>query len=182
MALLTSRPRRPVTATGGMDMFADKKNEFESKKKNLNAILADLYTRQHELHREKEAWGKGLNRAQEILCRGRNETHALSNNGKEAVKDLVAQANRHLEITKVLIAETDSEVKKVKEQVAKIDSIIARLQNANYMLELNSQLKNRSAMMEEAGIGIGTIEFDAIERDLRRLEYTTTALLELTGK
>ena len=165
-----------------IETFAGKSKEFEKKRDELQKMSQALKTRKMELIGERDEWKTGISQAHDIIGRGHNGRIAVSRNGKEAIKVLIEQAQKHVDINDALIAETQTELTKVIEQVEKINSLLASLKNSSYLLELSSSLQNKSVKMKDAGIGIGVIEFESIERDVRLLEYTTKALLEITSE
>lgn len=164
-----------------IDIMADKQKELEQKKIEILALATAMCDRHDVLKNETSSWENGLAEAHDMVRRGYYRNHVLSYNGKEAIKELIEQAQENVTTCRTQMREIAAELQKITDQVEKIDDLLARLKNVTYLSALKSSQRERNSYLEVVDQGGFAAEFEAIERNVRRLEYTTNAFLELTS-
>lgn len=167
---------------GPTDAMKEKAKEFEQKKLEILSIANDLCDRHDVLKNEHEAWGQGLREAHEMIRCGYSGKHVLSHNGKEVIRELISQGEENIDLLRTEMKEIADKLQRITDQVKTIDDLLGRLKNFSYLAELEMSKRERIKNMNAiAGNGSFTTEFETLERNIRRLEYTTDAFLELAS-
>jgi hypothetical protein len=109
---------------------------------------------------------------------------ALSPASREAMEQLIAQGKIAIDLSdKEHLMQQDT-LEKIHEQLSKIENVLLRLKNLEYAASIQKSIKEKSASLNgpKAPIEAMGFNWEELNRDLRREEYVTQALIELGGK
>lgn len=157
----------------------------------------DLFERKYEeLSRSKEAQGKitltawkkasawkNLIASKERELSRYSESY-VSPTARESMEQLIAQGKIALDLSEKEHLMHQDTLEKICEQLSKIENVLLRLKNLEYAASIQQSIKEKSASLNgpKAPIEAMGFNWEELNRDLRREEYVTQALIELGGK
>lgn len=157
----------------------------------------ELFERKYEeLSRSKETQGKITLTAwkkysawKQLVAAKERELSRYSKNyvssaSHEALEQLIAQGKIALDLSEKEHQMHQDTLEKIHEQLSKIETVLLRLKNLEYATSIQKSIKEKSVSLNGPKTPIEAMGFnwEELNRDLRREEYVTQALIELGGK
>lgn len=106
----------------------------------------------------------------------------ISDESLKLLENLITQAEGHLEINEREIATTEALLVQAKKNHEGISSVMNRLEAMDYQRSLDESLRKRyEAQSTQETIMVEKLDSDEFAREIRQLNYTTQALLELSS-
>lgn len=104
-----------------------------------------------------------------------------SDNAKKALAKLATQAENYLRSTQKELDMQEKVLSNILTQLSAIEEMIVRLKNSEYEIQLHEKFKSLESKSLEGFSTAEDIGFNLqeLERDIKRLEYTSEALLEI---
>lgn len=111
----------------------------------------------------------------------REDGLSLSDNAKEALAKLASQAEKYLRSTQKELDMYKKLLSNILTQLSAIEEMMVRLKNSEYEIQLHEKFKDLQSKSLEGFSATEDISFNLqeLERDVKRLEYTSEALLEI---
>lgn len=111
----------------------------------------------------------------------REDGLSLSDNAKKALAKLATQAENYLRSTQKELDMYEKLLSNILTQLSAIEEMKVRLKNSAYEIQLQKKFKDLQSKSLEGFSFTEDISFnlEEIERDVKRLEYTSEALLEI---
>lgn len=169
-------PGTPDYLNGQRELFNKKYAELIIRKNEQEATV--------NLSRAKVGeWDSMIMQAEREMSRyGQNY---LSPRAKEAMKQLLVQAK---EAKKLASKERDMHedtMDRIIDQLTQVEAVLFRLKSVDYSMAIHKSIQEKSMILNSSASMENPAEaFDLTEltRELRRVEYTTQALIELGAK
>lgn len=112
----------------------------------------------------------------------RNQNENVSDEAVQVLKNLLKQAKGSLELTEREIVTKNALLAQARKNHDAIISVISRLEAMDYQRSLDNSIRERySKQSQSEAVMIEKLDSDEFERELRRLSYTSQALLELSA-
>lgn len=169
-------PAAPDYLNGQRDLFNEKYEALTRRRNEQKAVV--------DLCRAKESqWGSMIFQAEREM--ERYGQYHLSPRAREAKMQLLTQAKEAKNLAAQESKMHEDTMDRIIEQLTQIESVLFRLKSVDYAMEIQNNLKTKAMALHSSSSIEGQIDaFDMTEltRELRRVEYTTQALIELGAK
>jgi hypothetical protein len=109
----------------------------------------------------------------------------LSKNAKNAMLQLLEQAKATREIAEQEHAMQLDTLHRILDQLTQVEAVLFRLKSAHYSISIQNSIREKALALNAPSSMDSVVDaFDLTEltRELRRVEYTTQALIELGAK
>lgn len=201
--ILRSRKQADTTAIGS---FLSQREDFVKKAEALQKKGTEIKSDLRFLNNKAIEWKRLISETETIIhtknnsqmryadrVSPRNRHHDydsydnlptnVSNEAIPVLKHLLMQAKGSLELTEREIVTKNALLTQTRKNHEAIISVISRLEAMDYQRSLDNSIRERySKQNQSEAVMIEKLDSDEFERDLRRLSYTSQALLELTSK
>lgn len=157
-----------------LDNFVDSKKILEEKFQALtNKKLAS--------ERKMRITQDRISRWERLIGEATYGREHLSEKANLAIDKLVSQAENYLRNTEKELEMHQTVLNSIREQLSSIEEMLVRLKNSEYEIHLHNTFKGlKKDTVEELSAQENlTLNLQEIERDVKRLEYTSEALLEI---
>lgn len=187
--ILHSRKDVPLTE----DSFENKRIEFQAKAAALRDNISALKEEIRFLRSKTDEWEALINQTERMILEkntGWNSSRSgsydkkqsLSDEAVQALKHLLRQAKGHQELDERDIQTKQALITQASTNLQHITSVLSRLEMLNYQRSIDKSLQERYDKQHNSeAVMIEKLDSKEFERELRRLSYSTQALLELTG-
>lgn len=111
--------------------------------------------------------------------------HYVSEQARAAMKQLLEQAEVSLKLASQERDMQQDTLDKIVGQLSQIETVLLRLKSVNYSLEIQKSIRDKSIALNTASSLENTVDafnMEELNRELRLVEYTTQALIELGAK
>lgn len=169
--------------------FEEKRIEFVEKAKQLRQNCSKLEAEMLELHQKAGKWQSMIAETQRMIetkstryARGKFKYEELTHEAVHSLTTLVNQAEGYLELTEREIRVKQELVEQSRKNLDDLTSILNRLEAIEYQREVAETLRDahRSQSSMENHL-IERLDSESFAREMRAMDYTTQALLEITS-
>lgn len=184
--------RKDVTLAA--DSFENKRSEFQAKATALRANISSLKEEIKFLRSKSNEWESLISETEWMIMdknTGWNRSNRsgsydkkqnLSDEAVQALKNLLRQAKGHQELDDRDIQTKQALITQASTNLQHITSVLSRLEMLNYQRSIDKSLQERYDKQKNSeAVMIEKLDSKEFEREIRRLSYSTQALLELTG-
>lgn len=153
---------------------------FEASKETITKKFDALTSKKQEREASITTVKAQIHRWDGLIYSAGYGRERLSENANKAIDKLIAQAERYSLSTQKELAMHEQVLNRIQTQLSAIEEMIVRLKNAEYELQLHESFKNlKMNELSEGSTEDISFSLEELERDIKRLEYTSEALLEL---
>lgn len=169
--------------------FEEKRIEFTEKAKILRQNCSKLDTEILELQEKASKWEQMIVETQRMIetkstryARGKFKYEELTHEAVHSLSTLAKQAEGHLELIQRNIKVKQELVEQSKRNLEDITSVLTRLEAIEYQRQVTETLRDahQSQTSTENHL-IERLDSKDFAREIRSMEYTTQALLEITS-
>lgn len=166
---------KPDFVDSQRDLFERKYEELSRSKETQGKITLKAW-------KKASAWKKLVESKERELSR--YSTTYASPAARESMEQLIAQGKIALDLSEKEHMMHQDTLEKIHEQLSKIEAVLLRLKNLEYAASIQKSIKEKSASLNgpKAPIEAMGFNWEELNRELRREEYVTQALIELGGK
>lgn len=168
-------PKTPDYIDSQRDLFNAKYEQLNHKKNEQGKLTENAW-------KKVQAWDNMISTKER---HGNRYGQAyLSERAKSAVEQLLVQARSARDLAQKEAEMHQDTLNRIIDQLSQVEGVLIRLKNVDYALSIQNNLKQKALALNTSAMDATVEEFNMNEliRELRRVEYTTEALIELGVK
>lgn len=158
------------------DLFTQKFEALQLRKSQQEEIIRKCANKEN-------AWSAMI--GQKERERGRYASSHLSQRAKDTVEQLLTQARTSMQLAGQERKLHEDTLDKIISQLSQVEGVLMRLRSVDYSLEIQKSIREKSLALNTSSsmeTHVDAFDLEELSRELRRVEYTTQALIELGAK
>lgn len=156
-------------------LFTQKYETLQARKVAQEAIVRKCADKEN-------AWSTIIGQKERELSR--YASSVLSERAKSTVEQLLAQARTSMKLAGQERTMHQDTLNKIIAQLSQVEGVLMRLRSVDYSLEIQKSIREKSLALSTSSsmeTHVDAFDLEELSRELRRVEYTTQALIELGG-
>lgn len=157
------------------DLFAKKYETLQTRKSEQEDIVRKCADKEN-------AWSAVIGQKERELSRYAN--NFLSERAEAAVQQLLGQARTSMKLAGQERKMQQDTLDKIVAQLSQVEGVLMRIRSVDYSLEIQKSIREKSLALNTPSsmeTHVDAFDLEELSRELRRVEYTTQALIELGG-
>lgn len=156
-------------------LFTQKYETLQTRKSEQESIVRKCADKEN-------AWSNIIGQKERELSR--YASSVLSERAKVTVEQLLAQARTSMKLAGQERKMHQDTLDKIFTQLSQVEGVLMRLRSVDYSLEIQKSIREKSMALNTPSsmeTHVDAFDLEELSRELRRVEYTTQALIELGG-
>lgn len=173
---------RANQAPSPADYLNNQRTLFTKKYETLQARQAEQEQIVRKCADKENAWSAIIGQKERELSR--YASSFLSDRAKATVEQLLSQARTSMKLAGQERVMQQDTLNKITSQLSEVEGVLMRLRSVDYSLEIQKSIREKTLALNTPSsmeTHVDAFDLEELSRELRRVEYTTQALIELGG-